>query len=245
MGQLKTLGSFNSDVLVNGSADAFRRASAAAKALEVLAEAWRVGRGKPVDRQVIEDSGFVTDRFLEPVLACWRRSTTTALPWIAALEDGRVKGFRREAIANLQTHLLEKGHIDPRPPVPPDQIKARMLAAAAEEIAAGRFDPRGRVPVTMHFDDRGMNAEAARRGRPSSRESVFEEHGSVWSAQSSARVENPCHGCAASHGFLTRASDARTPNASMFFNTPSEGGLPTEGSRAAILTFHPCLPPWV
>jgi energy-coupling factor transporter ATP-binding protein EcfA2 len=140
-GQLRTLGSFNSDVLVNGSADAFRRASAAARTLEVLAEAWRVGRGRPVDRQTIEDSGAVSERFLEEVCALLPEVDHDGAKLVAALEAGRVKGFRRESITNLQTHLLEHGHIDLRPPVPPDQIRARMLAAAAPDIAEGRFDP--------------------------------------------------------------------------------------------------------
>jgi uncharacterized protein YhaN len=140
-GQLRTLGSFNSDVLVNGSADAFRRASAAAKALEVLAESWRVGRGKPVDRQTIEDSGAVTERFLDEVCALLDEVGHEGSRLIDALEAGRVKGFRRDATAALQTYLLEHGHIDPRPPVPPEQIRARMLAAAAADIAEGRFDP--------------------------------------------------------------------------------------------------------
>jgi energy-coupling factor transporter ATP-binding protein EcfA2 len=140
-GQLRTLGSFNSDVLVNGSADAFRKASAAARALEVLAEAWRIGRGKPVDRQTIEDSGAVTERFLDEVCALLDEVGHEGSKLVEALEAGRVKGFRRDATATLQAYLLEHGHIDPRPPVPPEQIRARMLAAAASDIAEGRFDP--------------------------------------------------------------------------------------------------------
>ena len=141
-GQLQTLGSFNSDVLVNGSADAYRSAAAAAKALEALGDAWRVGRGRPVDRQVILDSGAVTANFIDRVGALAESLGGDAARLVAALEAGQVPRFRTDATASLRAYLAENGYIDERPPLSAEQVRARMLAAVADDVRDGRFDPR-------------------------------------------------------------------------------------------------------
>ena len=139
-GQLKTLGSFNSDSLVNGSADAYRKAAAAARALEALADAWRVGRGRPVDRQVIEDSRAVTANFIDRVGALAESVGGDAARLVAALEGGQVSRFRTDAIAALRAYLCEHGYLDERPPLSGEQVRARMLAAVAEDVRGGHFD---------------------------------------------------------------------------------------------------------
>jgi hypothetical protein len=125
---------------VNGSADAYRRAAAAARALEALADAWRVGRGRPVDRQVILDSGAVTANFIDRVAAVAESVGGDAAELIAALEDGEVPRFRSEAIANLRAYFGEHGYLDERPPLSNEQVRARMLAAVAEDVRGGHFD---------------------------------------------------------------------------------------------------------
>ena len=143
-GQLRTLGRFNSDVLVNGSADAYRRAAAAAKALEALGDAWRVGRGRRVDRQVILDSGAVTANFIDRVAALAESLGGDAARLVAALEAGQVPRFRTDATTGLRAYLVENGYIDERPPLSVEQVRARLLAAVADDIRDGCFDP-GRV----------------------------------------------------------------------------------------------------
>jgi hypothetical protein len=140
-GQLRTLGEFNADTLVNGSRDALRKAAANAKALQALAEALRVGRGRPADRQALLDSGAVTDNFLDPVCQLLESLDGDAAKLIDALEAGRVQYFRKDAILRLRAWFCETGHIDERPPLSPDQIHVRVLAAVADDVRSGAFDP--------------------------------------------------------------------------------------------------------
>ena len=140
-GQLRTLGEFNAATLVNGSRDALRKAAAAARALEAMAEALRVGRGRPVDRQAVLDSGAVTDNFLEPVCELLESVGNDAAALLDALDKGRVTYFRREAVARLRAWFVETGHLDERPPLSADQVRMRMLAAVAEDVRSGAFDP--------------------------------------------------------------------------------------------------------
>jgi hypothetical protein len=152
-GQLKALVEFGGASLVNGSRAALRSAAAGAKALEAMAEAWRVGRGKPADRQVVIESKAVTANFIEPVCAVLTEVGGDAQRLVESVEAGAVLRFRKEALANLRTYLTEAGYIDERPRLSHDQIRTRMLAAVAEDIAAGAFDPARVDEFLSHLGD--------------------------------------------------------------------------------------------
>lgn len=139
-GQLKNVGEFNAAMLVNGSAEALRTASATARALESLGEAWRVGRGRPIDRQVILDSGAVSANFIDRVCALLDAVEGDATRLVEALEAGDVPRFRAEAIANLRAYLCAHGYIDERPRLSAEQMRGRMLAAVAEDVRRGTID---------------------------------------------------------------------------------------------------------
>ena len=139
-GQLKHVGEFNAAMLVNGSADALRTASAAARALEALGEAWRVGRGRPVDRQVILDSGAVTANFIDRVCALLEPVDGDAARLVEALEQGHVPRFRADAVANLRAYLCAHGYIDERPRMSAEQMRGRMLAAIADDVRQGTIE---------------------------------------------------------------------------------------------------------
>ena len=140
-GQLRTLGEFNAATLVNGSRDALRKAAASARALEAMGDALRVGRGRPLDRRAVLDSGAVTDKFVEPVCELLGEVGHDAAKLVEALDEGRVLYFRKEAVARLRAYFCETGHLDERAPLSAEQVRVRVLAAVADDVRSGAFDP--------------------------------------------------------------------------------------------------------
>lgn len=119
------------------AAPVFPRARATARALEVAFEAARIGRGKPVDREVLRESGAVTDRFLDRVADLCEACGGNAALLLEALEAGRVERFRRAAIDALRDYFEANGYLDPREKLDPETVRARVLGAVAAEIRAG------------------------------------------------------------------------------------------------------------
>lgn len=53
--------------------DLFERADAAARAIRAAFDAWRMGRGMPVDRAVLQESDAVSDTFIDEVTKLAKR----------------------------------------------------------------------------------------------------------------------------------------------------------------------------
>ena len=68
---------------------ALRRAEARAELLETVFRCWRVGRGKPVDRAVLEASGAIGDRFLLEVVQLAKELRHDARELLAAARGGQ------------------------------------------------------------------------------------------------------------------------------------------------------------
>jgi hypothetical protein len=120
----------------------WERALASARVLEEAARQWRRGRGKPVDRATLMGCERVTDRFLNDLtdLAAGLGGDAAAL--IAALRARHIKGFREQAIDALERHLEESGHLDRQPRRTPEEARLEVMKLAAEDVRAGRIDPR-------------------------------------------------------------------------------------------------------
>jgi exonuclease SbcC len=123
-------------------AGAVERISARAGLLAAFIAAWRRGRGLPVDREVLEQSGAVSrERFLPEVATLAERLAGDGAALLSALEEGAVKGFRREKIEQLREHLLATGHLDTRPALQKDELVAHLLA--------GDGPPTSMLPATQ------------------------------------------------------------------------------------------------
>ncbi|MDZ7799624.1 MAG: hypothetical protein U5K81_02370 [Trueperaceae bacterium] len=79
-------------------------------------QAWREGRGRPVDRAALERSGAVSETFLDRVDALAQELNGDAADLLDALEEGRVSGFRSDKREELASFLQQEGFVDPRPP---------------------------------------------------------------------------------------------------------------------------------
>jgi exonuclease SbcC len=109
---------------------------ARAELLEAFCRAWREGRGSPVDRAALEQSGAVSPRYLEDVVAIARELGGDGERLIEALrdrDDPRLQGFRTKATNALEAFLTDEGHMDPRPTLDESEIVIRILATPAAD----------------------------------------------------------------------------------------------------------------
>jgi len=107
---------------------------ARAELLEVFCRAWREGRGSPVNRDTIEQSGAVSPRYLEDVVAIARERAGDGERLIDVLRDRndeRLQGFRAKATDTLETFLVDEGCIDLRPVLEEAGVITRTMAIPA------------------------------------------------------------------------------------------------------------------
>ena len=112
---------------------------ARARCVSVLIEGWRIGRGRPVDRQVLAASGAVSERFLDEVCDLAESLGGSADALVQALEEGRVPGFLSRKTADLAEYLADEGYRDARAVLAPETLRDRALAALAAEVRAGHL----------------------------------------------------------------------------------------------------------
>ncbi len=129
------------EAVVPGSAVALERATALARAGVAAREAWRVGRGRPVDRQALAESGAVSDAYLGGLVEIAHEvgGDARALLERLAQKDSRAKGFRRDKLESLEAWLEDQGHLDPRPPLPREEIRLAALTAVRPDLESGRL----------------------------------------------------------------------------------------------------------
>ena len=138
-GQLRTLATETTLEAV-AAQDALNDALALGRALETFVEAWQVGRGAYVDRQVIEATDAVTENFVDEVADLAKELNGDGKELVEALRAGEVSRFRRNKADELETYLTESGHIDPVNPLEPAEVRVRvvnrLVAEGVSESAA-------------------------------------------------------------------------------------------------------------
>ena len=109
--------------------------------LEVFCEAWMQGRGQAVDRDVLVQSGAVSERFLDDVTAIARELGGGSEPLVGALRarnDPRLRGFRHSSVNDLEEYLRDNGYLDDRPTLEENELRIRALASPpANALADG------------------------------------------------------------------------------------------------------------
>ena len=102
--------------------------------LEAFCGLWRQGRGRSVDRDALEDSGVLTERFLEDVVSIARELDGNPEKLAAVLEehrDPRLRGFRSSSARALRRHMIDNGYLDERPILAEDELQLRALTTPA------------------------------------------------------------------------------------------------------------------
>ncbi|MHC4433948.1 MAG: ATP-binding protein, partial [Planctomycetota bacterium] len=112
--------------------------------LENFCEFWRQGRGQPIDRDILEASGAVSDRFFDGIAEMAEELGGEAeklLNAIRSREDERSSGFRSNALEKLEQYFRENGYVDDDPVLNEEELRLRALASpAANQLPEGVAD---------------------------------------------------------------------------------------------------------
>jgi len=141
-GQLRTLLEHGGAGIVEVADTRFERAATAAKAVAAACRAWRIGRGKRVDRRALQDSDCVSDSFVDELTALAEREEGDARAIVETLESGEVSRWRTKNTEILRQFFEEDGFLSADDPLQPDEIRIRVVAAVADELREGRFETR-------------------------------------------------------------------------------------------------------
>ena len=109
--------------------------------LEVFCEACNQGRGKPVDRDALAESGAISGQYLEDVVEIAKElggDPERILAALSARDDQRLKGFRSNKVEQLRNYLIEREYLDDRPVLDESELQLRCMASpAANALSRG------------------------------------------------------------------------------------------------------------
>ena len=120
-----------------------------AAALKEFVGAWKVGRGEPVDREVLEASGAVSRNFIDEVVALAESVNGDGRQIVEALHNGEVNRFRSGKANKLETYLEENGYIESHDTLDHGQIRARVIERFVDE-GISREEAKGRTENRFH-----------------------------------------------------------------------------------------------
>jgi len=154
-GQLRTLCDHGGAGIVDSDDHVLPRVQATAKAIEAACRAWRIGQGKPVDRSVLQDSGCVSDTFMNAVAELAQRVEGDAEKILNALDQGEVLRWRGDKTVALREYFLDNGFLCSEEPLDRDGIRLRTLGTVVEELRAGLIDQATIDRIVHCLEDRG------------------------------------------------------------------------------------------
>ncbi len=133
-GQLRELAERGGLGAVGVSDRDYDQIRAGAKVLDELAKARAVGRGKPVNRRVLEASGAVSETFIERVSEVCDAVGGDAGRLLEAIDEGEVSRFRTDKAEELRQYLLAEGYLDREKVYSRREIWIYVLAAASDAL---------------------------------------------------------------------------------------------------------------
>ncbi len=99
-------------------------------------ELWRRGRGLPVERNALEQSGAVSDRFMDEVSALAQRCDGDAGSLLQRLQARAVSGFHRSKLEELAEWLTDHGYL-----VPEEQLSRQERLSQSLRLCGGYATP--------------------------------------------------------------------------------------------------------
>ena len=143
--RIKTLGQLDSLLASNAAEGAIPDAAVRSR-LKQRCEAartwtglWRQGRGRPVNRAVLEQATAITDNFIDGAAELADELQGDGAALIDALRQRRLSGFRKSKADEFEQWLADEGYTDNQDRLPPEARRRLTLAAVApqgEESAA-------------------------------------------------------------------------------------------------------------
>ena len=89
---------------------------------------YQIGRAKPIDRAVLQDSGSVSGVFIDAVDAKLKEVDNNPSRLLEALRAREVSGFMRAKIEELEEYLFENNYLDGNEPLASEEIDIQIHA---------------------------------------------------------------------------------------------------------------------
>ncbi|REL37756.1 hypothetical protein DYD21_08215 [Rhodohalobacter sp. SW132] len=105
-----------------------RKMEEKAELLDRYLKLYRQGRPRPIDRGVLEESGAVSDSFIDAVSEKLEELNSDPAKLLEALRNGEISGFRTNKMDELENYLLEQGYLDTREPLQREMIENALNA---------------------------------------------------------------------------------------------------------------------
>ena len=103
------------------------------RALRTWVDLWRQGRGRPVDRGVLEQCGAVSAVFIDRAAELAQRLEGDGEAFLQALRDGELGHFRLSKMEELERELIDEGGIDLRARVDGEERRRLTLQRTASQ----------------------------------------------------------------------------------------------------------------
>ena len=127
MGQLESLLASNAARSAISSRQTRQRLRLRCQTARCWTDLWCQGRGKPVDRAVLDESGAVSEVFQDSAADLAKELECDGKALVLALRDRRVKGFHASKTNELENWLADKGYIDEAATLEPDERRRQTL----------------------------------------------------------------------------------------------------------------------
>ena len=114
---------------------------ARARSLEEVWSHWLVGRGLPLNREILQESGAVSERFREQVYELAREVDWDAKALLQGLQNGRVPRWQSAKTEKLRDYLESAGYMDSRDPLDHEALRLAVLSRLADSIRQGLVSP--------------------------------------------------------------------------------------------------------
>ncbi len=109
--------------------------SARVRMAHVYIEQWRLGRGRPMTRVDLEQSGSVSTTYIEQLGQCLEATEGSAQELLDTIASPAVKGFRKASAAKLEEFMLKERFLDRREPLTPLALELAIAADLNPELA--------------------------------------------------------------------------------------------------------------
>jgi uncharacterized protein YhaN len=136
-GQVKRLAERNGLSLIGMERSTHERMKALSKAVSKWGEAWQVGRGRPVDRAVLEDADAISDKKLDEVADLAEASGGNAEKVIQGLRNGEVSYFRDNKTDQLEDYFHQHGYLTDQDPLDSESCWRRATASVSDDVSNG------------------------------------------------------------------------------------------------------------
>lgn len=113
-------------------------------AFKAACRAWRMGRGRPVTREVLQEAAGVSEVFRERVIELCASVGGDGRRLVEKLAAGTLRGWREKSTGELKDDLIHRGCIDESEPCSAEQIREAVAATLSRE---GGLDRVSRATV--------------------------------------------------------------------------------------------------